>query len=452
MFFTQKMPLQQCISDISIISNSRCTTYPLDKAPENPFQLPVSCADVSDVCENYLGPTINGSEWKSIGGNKCQRTSYKGDPKYCCISNSNPYINPTPCFDSKGYTCNVDNRSNTSKTCYQPIISYCSSAQSIETLEKNWSDIYPPCLYTLDSWFVGSTTPFTVTGGSLIPSNLYNNTNGISSASDMMVKFNRLYNNWGFALGAPRASSSYNNIEENIYSICSASPGSCSDMLTEYCTGISTQDITSNPNLLRWCGCYMPDQEYARYVNQYQLNKECTPYCNRSGNIPLVTQDKTNVKKCTTDNCLIDNISLNLLNTVIADGINFSQLCGGCGEGSSGSCTCIMDNLTLNTVNTNLQGSINISQQCGSTICYAPNTNQLGPNQISIDCNQDLPTPESTVANVTSTYGNIFPYLWIGLILLAIIFLIVVWRGPDKPKANTMRSGNIPKTTTNIYF
>lgn len=445
------MPLQQCLNDLAITSSSRCTTYPLDQAPNNPYQLPTSCSDVSDVCENYLGPTINGSEWKSIGGNRCQRTSYKGNEGYCCIGNSNSYINPTPCFDSIGYTCNVNNRSNVSDACYQPIISYCSSAQSIQTLENNWSNLYPPCMYTLDSWFVGSTTPFTVTGGYQIPSNLYNNTTGLSSASDMMVKFNRLYNNWGFRLGAPRASSTYNPLEENIYSICSASPGSCADMLTEYCTTISTQDITSNPNLLRWCGCYMPDQEYARYVNQYQLNKQCTPYCNRLSNIPMVTPDKTNTLKCTTDNCLIDNVSLNLLNTVISDGINFSQLCGGCG--TNGSCTCIMDNLTLTTVNTNLQGSINLSQQCGSTICYASNTNVLGPNQVSVDCQQDLPTPQSTVNNVTSTYSNIFPYLWVGLIILAILFLIVIWRGPDKPKITKNNSNLIqPKSVSNLYF
>lgn len=444
------MPIQQCLSDLAIENSKRCTTYPLDEAPNNPYQLPNSCADVNDVCENYLGPTINGSEWKSIGGNRCQRTSYKGNEGYCCISNSNTYINPNPCFDTIGYTCNVNNRSNVSDACYQPIISYCSSAQTIETMENNWSQLYPPCLYTLDSWFVGTTTPFTVTGGYPIPSNLYNNTTGIASASDMMVQFNRLYNNWGFTLGAPRASSSYNPIEENIYSICSASPGSCSDMLTEYCTGISSQDITSNPNILRWCGCYMPDQEYARYVNQYQLNKECTPYCNRIGNIPLVTFDKTNVLKCSTDNCLIDNVSLNLLNTVISDGINFSQLCGGCGL--SGSCTCTMDNLTLTTVNTNLQGSINLSQQCGSTICYASNTNELGPNKVSVDCEQDLPTPQSTGTNISSPYSNIFPYLWVGLIILAILFLIVVWRGPDANKSNNNTNNSKPKNVSNLYF
>lgn len=445
------MSLQQCQLDLQIENSRRCTTYPLDEAPNNPFQLPASCEGINNVCENYLGPTINGSEWKSIGGNQCQRTSYKGNPGYCCIGNSNPYINPTPCFDSIGYTCNVNNRSNVSNACYQPIISYCSSAQTIQAMENNWSQLYPPCLYTLDSWFVGGTTPFTVTGGYNIPSNLYNNTTGLSSASDMMVQFNRLYTNWGYSLGAGRASTAYNPIEENIYSICSASPGSCSDMLTEYCTGISSQDITSNPNLLRWCGCYLPDQEYARYVNQYQLNKECTPLCNRQGNIPLVTPDKTTTRTCKTDNCLIDGISLNLLNTVISDGINFSQLCGGCGDGGSGSCTCIMDNLTLTTANTNLQGSINLSQQCGSTICYASNSNELGPNQVSVDCKQDLPTPQSTGTSVSSPYSNIFPYLWVGLILLAILFLVVVWRGPDLPKSKTSVV-SAPKTASNLYF
>jgi hypothetical protein len=441
------MPLKQCLQDLGYENSKRCTTYPIIDAPENLFSLPQSCSDVNNVCENYLGPVVNGSEWKSVGSNRCQRTSYKGDPGYCCISNSSTYINPTPCFDTIGYTCNINNRSNVNTSCYLPIIGYCSSAINIETMENNWSNLYPKCLYTLDYWYTGTTTPFTVTGGYPIPASIYNNTEGLSSASDMMVQFNRLYNNWGYRLGAPKGSSTYNDIEENIYSICSTSPGSCSDMLTEYCTGISSQDITSNPNLLRWCGCHMPDQEYSRYVNQYQLSKECTPLCNRLGNIPLTTPDKTTNRKCKTDNCLIDNVSISLLNSVISGGINFSQLCGGCGE--NGSCTCIMDGMTLTTVNSNVQGAINISQECGSTICYQDNPNLSGPNQVSIDCKQDFPKPESTVSNVSSPYDNLFPYIWIGLIILAILLLIVIWRGRD-PIPSKPSPAKLP--VSNLYF
>jgi len=446
------MSFQQCLYDVNATSYNRCTNYPIEDAAANPYNLPQSCSGYDNICENHLGPNIDGSEWKSIGNNQCQRTSYKGDPGYCCIGNSDPYVHPNPCFDRLGYTCKPNNRLNTSSLCYDNIIEYCSSASTLDALNLNWSDLYPPCLYTLDYWLAGNVTPFSVVGGSLLPSPLYVNIYGLSAASDMMTRFNELYNNWGYRLGAPRGTSAYNPIEENIYSICSTSPGSCSDMLTNYCTTVSKQDITANPNLLRWCGCYMPDQEYASYVNQYQLNKECTPLCNRLGNIPLTSQDKTSPLLCNTDSCIIDNVSINLLNTVVANGISFSQLCGGCGSTSgSNSCTCIYDNLTTTVVNANLQGSINLSQQCGSSVCYQYNTDSSGPNKLAIDCAEDLPTPQSSTPSITSSYDNIFPYLFIGVIVLIILFLIVVWRGRDPPKVQVPKVP-VLKTTSNLYF
>jgi len=304
-------------------------------------------------------------------------------------------------------------------------------------METNWDGTYPPCLYTLDRWLVGQPTPFSVTGGEAIPAAMYNNFQGYLSSSNMMTGFNDLYSNWGYRFGSAIGTSTYNTIEDNVYSICQTSPGSCSDMLTNYCSQYSADDLAANPNLVRWCGCYLPDSEYVKYVNQYQINKECSPLCARNGNIPMVDPVGTTPVVCNSDTCLIDAISVNLINTTVNGGINFSQICGGCGgdvtingDGTSSatsSCTCIMENNTISGFNSSIGGSINLNQQCGSSICYQDNPDVNGPAKIQIDCASAIGTVTSSETGVTSTYDVLFPYAFIGFILLVLLFLLVVW-------------------------
>jgi len=207
-------------------------------------------------------------------------------------------------------------------------------------------------------------------------------------------------------------------------------------MLTNYCSQYSADDLVSNPNLVRWCGCYLPDSEYVKYVNQYQINKECTPLCNRRGNIPLTNPTGTSNITCTTDTCLIDNISISLLNTTVTNGINFSQLCGGCGTNTSNAaCTCIMENNTISAVNSKIGGGINISQSCGSSVCYEDNPNTAGPAQLQIDCNASTGTVNSSTPVVNSPYNDIFPYLFVGFIVLVFLFLLIVWWNQGKAQA-----------------
>lgn len=431
--------LQRCIDDIAKMD--LCTDYPLSEADKFPLYLPTSCNFLKmNICKEYVGPQTNGNEWDEYsfgtGDFKCRRVAYLGATGYCCIGNNDPYVHPNPCFDQQNYTCPPEIKSDTNQACYAPILNYCSEASDLETLDANWNGTYPPCLYTIDQWLVGSTTPFTVVGGEQIPYSLYNNIQGYTYTSQMMQNFNRLYSNWGYRLGAPRGSPSYSTIEDNIFGICNASPGNCSSMLTTYCSQYSADDLVSNPNLIRWCGCYLPDSEYAKYVNQYQINKECTPLCNRRGNIPLTDPTGTSTVSCSTDTCLIDNISISLLNTTVNNGINFSQLCGGCGQSNSStstsSCTCIMENNTISAVNSKIGGGINLSQSCGSSVCYQDNSNSAGPKQLQIDCNSNIGTVNTSTPVVNSSYNNIFPYLFVGFIILVLLFLLVVWWNQGK--------------------
>lgn len=429
------MSLEQCRRDIA--SLNLCSTFPLSQAQQNLLKLPTSCNGLGiNVCKQYVGPQSRGNEWDAASGagdSECIRVAYKGDPGYCCVSDGNANVRPNPCFDSFGYTCNIDNRNVTGSVCFDPAIEYCSSASTTQALTSNWGTTYPPCLHTLDRWLVGDTTPFTVAGGEPIPANLYLSTLTYTKSATTMRLFNTLYTGWGFALGAPQGSPKYNVIEENIYSICNTAPGICRDMLMNYCSQYSSQDLVSNPNLVRWCGCYLPDSEYTKYVNQYQINKECSPLCFRSGNIPLVNPTGTTPITCNTSTCLIDSISINLLNTTVEGGINFSQLCGSCGEGT---CTCIMENNTITGVNSSIGGSIDISQSCGSSVCYNDNPNQDGPNKIQINCQEGTGTTQVSAPVVNSPYDYIFPYAFIGFFILVILFLLVVWWN-SAPKAPT---------------
>ena len=114
-----------------------------------------------------------------------------------------------------------------------------------------------------------------------------------------------------------------------IWEICQASPGLCEDSLKGVCSGYTAEDVATNPGIAKWCGCYLPDSEYEKYVNLFQINKECTPLCARNGNIPLVDSSGS-IKVCQENICLIDDITVKMIESQGL--LGFGNVCQSCGS------------------------------------------------------------------------------------------------------------------------
>jgi hypothetical protein len=158
--------------------------------------------------------------------------------------------------------------------------------------------------------------------------------------------------------------------------------------------------------------------------------------------------------------CLIDNVAITLAKTHFqnsTNNINFSQICGGCGSGYTGSivnqngiqnntgnslvnnivsqnCQCVMSNFTLNTLGTTItNGGINLSQSCnGNAKCYNTVTNTDGTETANeIECGKTGTNINTSVENLkkelqlkaenTANYWAIF----LGFILICVI--IILW-------------------------
>ena len=114
------------------------------------------------------------------------------------------------------------------------------------------------------------------------------------------------------------------------WNLCKTFPAICQKSLTNFCSNINVEDLLERPEAIKWCGCYMSDDQYTEY-EKFSINRECTPYCNMKGNIPIVNEYDFTTNVCTQTTCIIDDVSIRLAEVVNPDGFNFNQLCNSCG-------------------------------------------------------------------------------------------------------------------------
>lgn len=150
---------------------------------------------------------------------------------------------------------------------------------------------------------------------------------------------------------------------------CSENIGVCDLALKDLCTNVTMSDIKKNPSLGKLCGCFLQDKEYTL---PGIIPVECNGACNmnniiKNGVLRGEYDTKTNnfePLQCKQTTCVMDDITVDIINSQVDEDIDFSQLCGGCKKGSN--CTCIMSNITIEELNSKFKGKINFDQNCGS--------------------------------------------------------------------------------------
>lgn len=223
---------------------------------------------------------------------------------------------------------------------------------------------------------------------------------GIRYASVLLSETLDTYKKAGFVIGTLPGFPGYNPFQEFIYgNICCRFPLVCANSLYDVCSAYDSDQLSRNPSVSNWCGCYLPDSEYEKYVDVYQVNKECTPLCNRNTSIPIVNANNEAVR-CNQDICIIDDLSINLAQTNISGAVSISQMCGNCSGTTSGaatSCSCIFEDTNLTAVNS-IIGSINFTEACTGKTCTIKDP-YTGTYQ-EVNCDDVRQDPASVIAQI----------------------------------------------------
>ena len=369
-------------------------------------------------------------------GNTCIRKQFNGDPIKCCLQDKvcqNPGRGepqahtdaPSSCFSdgAKKNTCSPCHRDITSRDetkadgsvfscddkgltpCQELVLEYCSG-QDLVSGDTSWIQRWettdpdlgqPVCIYALKRNLFseigcgGADIPITNQSGLCQPVTGPLSSEGVIWGRTLMDSVLERYANDGFVLGSNPGNVGYNTFQDTLYQISCAVPVIIQDGLDKSCSVYTADSVSRNPTIANFCGCYLPNEEYKHYVDFFQVNRECTPMCNRITSIPGVSGDNQPIR-CNQSSCIIDDVTINLISSNIGqEGVGISQFCGNCSgtqPGTTGSCNCIISSDVITAVNANI-GGINISEQCSSSICSIPNPDPLAkPAQISVPCSQ----------------------------------------------------------------
>lgn len=406
---------------------------------------------------------------------------FNGDPTICCLQNLycdigvsdsktqdtlylQNYYNPK-CFDDNvlaSYSggCSLENRRLSQGDCFTRMMTYCSTGNPIEIGSK-WYGSYDikrndplrpsysvtngclnaffKILYADDNDSVGPPSTF-------IGNECYNGYIGMMETNDLnllplpeisnarraqllLQKATQNYVAGGGNLaapeGTPNSSGAYNTM---IKSLCSQFPGICQEFLTEFCVNVTKNDMIKNPTLVEVCGCYLPASLTSEYTDTFQINPECTPYCNLPGTIPIpVSVNASAGRVCQQSVCIINDVTLNFIDSQVSDqGVDIGNFCGSCNTGTGkGACSCILSDVTFVSINSKIS-NLNLTQQCTSGTCYTTSKKNGQTIQTVVPCNSQDALAES-VTSINKSQTLMQAYSIIGILLLVIIALIVIY-------------------------
>lgn len=424
----------------------------------------------------------------------CQRQSYTGDPLPCCLAddkfrNVTRAVDSDNCFSDKSHqqTCPINNRdiisnqkgqvSNTTynSSCQQLVGDYCTGRDVTDSSWINrWQGEESPCVHAIkrNLFTVNNSLNNIITGSGyylplLTPNQNYDasafiNSAGFSWSRDVVEEVLRRYQLDGFSLGTLPGYTGYNDFQNILYSICQNVPGLCQTQLTSMCNIQTTQRLLNNPVKVQWCGCYMPNSQYSDYQNNFGINRECTPICNRLGNIFQPNPSGLGRVTCQQGICVIDDVNITLASTNVSGQVSVNQICGGCGGQSS--CQCYILDTNITAVNSTIGGNIDINQACSATTCYRTSDAETNNGQTTNNSSGAFDPNSSTTANVPcdapvdynpvdqnnqtaaeqahNEGRNEKLYLIIGIVIVLIIILFILLLGAQGHKPDTI----IPRT------
>lgn len=252
------------------------------------------------------------------------------------------YDNTTP-----SNMCQPEFRSITDRTppgssvtggCRNLVKEYCSVADNADELLSRWNvsgSTYPAkndainrgCMYALRT---------NLYEGFPIPSNpdtCFNlnrdySAQGLQWSKDTIQSLIQTYKKLGYTLGSRPSDPTFHPLQNFILNeICSVYPAVCENLLLNECANKTVKQLAVNVDLMRFCGCFLSEAEIQHYTN-IQVRNECIPTCNRPDTIKR-TDQYGNCITCRQSLCLIDDVTISLINSSLGGSINISNFCGG---------------------------------------------------------------------------------------------------------------------------
>lgn len=257
---------------------------------------------------------------------------------------------------------------------------------------------------------------------------------GITSTQDAIQKLFEKYSELGYSLGARKSDANYHPFQDYITeNICKNFPIVCESALENFCSNFAIKQLSINSDLNKLCGCYLPQKEISHYLNDLQITNECTPLCNRDDTIKRV-DSYGNCKTCQQSICLIDNVTISLINSHVGGSINVENFCGSCGSNSE--CICMITDSTIEILNSKVNKNIDVTANCKSNICYVENKSGVGPGKYPVSCEQSSVeySPYSELVSKTQQVQRrsmiiswvITGSIVIGIILVTLIILFLI--------------------------
>lgn len=391
------------------------------------------------------------------GGLSCERLSFTGNPLRCCLNDlacaaTGSTGAPPQCYSdpqkqqacADGRNGQPNYRSLVSTDCQDVFLQYCTGTLPEDNPNSTaWLDRWTipgtgSCSYILNrNLFRNSVPCLAVTGPSFgicnIPPPLPFDSEGYFWGQRLISAAMQRYEEQGFQIGSLPGFPGFNPWQDFLYNnVCCPYPGLCQSGLDEICSTKTAQRISFNPAVAQWCGCHLPTGEYQDYSARFNIPPECTPMCNRAGTIPIVGVNGEAIN-CRQNICLIDGVTLNLINSQIGGGIEFDQVCGNCPSGAQ--CSCVVSDTTIDVFNSTIGGNlVPIGEGCGSFLCSQTNPGTTGPATINVPCTGTGAfnpyaqlEAEQEAANATAKKNAwVWTLIAIGIALVLIYFIVLI--------------------------
>jgi hypothetical protein len=205
--------------------------------------------------------------------------------------------------------------------------------------------------------------------------------------------------------------------------------------LPDFCNTYTRQEVTENPNLTTFCGCYVKPDE--RFINKIKVtpgcvnndgteckkclktdkdfdkcvsNPTCDSLCHRANTSQRATVNNGKFIACPQEICAINDVTINIVNSVIGGGINFNSICGGCDKNNG--CLCVISGVNINETMSTI-GVGNLNNLCDTSYCITEGSEELTECGNFNPGNGNIPSIQSSI-NIGITF-----------ILLVIILIIL---------------------------
>jgi len=218
---------------------------------------------------------------------------------------------------------------------------------------------------------------------------------------------------------AQQGSLIYDPAIEDAIQVCQNYPGGCDNVLTQECSGFTRNDLKNNPNMGKLCGCFMADSEYDKYTGAFGVTKICDPACVLQSAVkPKDSANQFETLHCHQSICVIDDVTISILQKSSTGDITFAQACSSCSGGAG--CTCNISDISIQSVQSTIK-DISLSQNCGGiNRCYKRDANGI-PQLVNCSTLTGTTTGTTTSSSIFSNTAVI-----IGIIVLVAMIIIVI--------------------------